>query len=307
MLRDGDKDGLWHLLEGGMRTATILGHVPWIVPFVKPLPGVGEDLKQFRIFGIAQAIRRKKEGSQIRDLFHYLADEDGVEKEPIPFPEIASDGALVVVAGSDTIATVITSLFYYLLANPVTYKRLQAEVDKFFGPGESVTLGFMHEMPYLEACINEALRISPPIVSGSPRSKFEPNSSEGKMLGPYYIPEGTTAILNTLAVQKDPRNFSPSPNSFWPERWLIAQGLEPEPAGFVHNTTGFIPFSFGPGNCVGKPLAMLELRTTILNIMHKVEMKFTASYGRTWEEDLQDYLVVKKGVLPVSCTPRPTK
>lgn len=72
-----------------------------------------------------------------------------------------------------------------------------------------------------------------------------------------YIPEGTTASINIFATQRDPRNFSPSPDLFWPDRWLIAQGLQPAPTGFVHNGTAFIPFSFGPSNCAGKPLAML--------------------------------------------------
>jgi hypothetical protein len=85
------------------------------VPFVKLWPGVGEDFKRSRTFGITRAIRRKKEGSQI-ERFVPLSGE-------------------------------------YLLADPAIYKRLQAEVVKFFGPGESVNLEFMHDMPYLEACM----------------------------------------------------------------------------------------------------------------------------------------------------------
>lgn len=40
------------------------------------------------------------------------------------------------------------------------------------------------EMDYLEACINEALRLSPALPSGSPRAALHPDPSCGKMLGP---------------------------------------------------------------------------------------------------------------------------
>lgn len=60
----------------------------------------------------------------------------------------------------------------------------------------------------------------------------------------------------------------------------------------------------GPSNCVGKPLAMFELRTTTLSIVHGVQMEFAKGYEKTWESDLEDFFVVHKGKLPVLCTAR---
>jgi cytochrome P450 len=36
---------------------------------------------------------------------------------------------LAIIAGSDTASSTISNLFWCLLSNPVTYKRLQAEID----------------------------------------------------------------------------------------------------------------------------------------------------------------------------------
>ena len=92
--------------------------------------------------------------------------------------------------------------------------------------------------------------------------------------------------INTLTLHRDPRNFSPFTDEFWPERWLIAQDSMELPRSvqkteFVHNDAAFIPFSYGeafcfkiggevvdacllragPANCVGKPLAILGRRS----------------------------------------------
>ncbi|KAF9644906.1 cytochrome P450 [Thelephora ganbajun] len=307
MIYEGDPEGLWHLIEAGMRTATLIGHIPWVGRYVKSLPGVGTDLKRFRAFAMQKFLIRKNEGSGHKDLFYHLADEAGIEKQPIPTPVALSDSGLVVVAGSDTTATVLSSLFFYLLRDQKKFERLRAEVDRFYPQGDQITTEHFGEMDYLEACINEALRLSPPVPSGSPRAALHPNPSRGKMLGPYYIPEGNSACINFLAIQRDPKNFYPFPNTFWPDRWLVAKGLIELPVsegGFVHEASAFIPFSFGPGVCVGKPLALLELRMTTANLVRDLDLKFEPGYKETWESDWQDYFVITKGKLPIIATPR---
>lgn len=86
--------------------------------------------------------------------------------------------------GSDTTSTVLASLFFYLLQHPKKFGQLRAEVDRFYPRGEEITVKHFSEMDYLEACINEALRLSPPVPSGSQRAALHPDTSRGKMLGP---------------------------------------------------------------------------------------------------------------------------
>ena len=108
-----------------------------------------------------------------------------------------SDGGLAIVAGSDTIATVLSNLFWFLLCNPAVYERLQAEVDTL---GEDLLNTSRHaQMPYLSAvmCVfrltrmldadaagdrNETLRLLPPLLSGSQRAPAK--GSGGKTVGP---------------------------------------------------------------------------------------------------------------------------
>jgi hypothetical protein len=58
-------------------------------------------------------------------------------------------------------------------------------------------------------------------------------------------------ITDDTIVQRDARYFSPCPETFWPERWL-PEGPELAMARnevFVHDTTAFMPFSFGECSC----------------------------------------------------------
>ena len=65
---------------------------------------------------------------------------------------VTSDAVLAIVAGSDTTATTLANVFFYLMSNPEAYKRLQAEVDKYYPPGEDPLDPKYHtQMTYLDA------------------------------------------------------------------------------------------------------------------------------------------------------------
>jgi cytochrome P450 len=109
-----------------------------------------------------------------------------------------------------------------------------------------------------------------------------------------FVPEGNNAFIHTYSLQRNPRYFSPLPDSFLPERWLSEyrrQTLEPKifnsQQKYIHNTTAFIPFSIGPANCVGKNLAWMEMRMVIRVIVSRFDLKLDPSYNpQKWYEDM---------------------
>ena len=129
-----------------------------------------------------------------------------------------------------------------------------------------------------------------------------------------YIPPETTVNLPFYSLHRDPRNFSPCPDTFWPDRWLIAAGLqkyegppgrsrgegETEFAEFVHNANVAIPFSFGPANCVGKSLAMQEMRTLLCLVTQKLRLRPAQGWDpSTYDGQIREWLVMTKPCLPV--------
>jgi cytochrome P450 len=127
-----------------------------------------------------------------------------------------------------------------------------------------------------------------------------------------FLPEGTAISLHTYTIHRDPRYFSPHPDSFWPDRWLepenrrslgdLTQPYSPiDRSEFVLKKTAFVPFSSGPRNCVGKSLATNEMRAVVSAVVQRFDMEVAPGYDLDeWEGTLADwFLLLKNGDLPV--------
>ena len=97
--------------------------------------------------------------------------------------------------------------------------------------------------------------------------------------------------MNAYSMHTDPHNFSPSPERFLPERWLpksdprsLCHGPE-----YAHNEAAFMPFSIGPMNCVGKALAMQEMRTVMCAIVQRIRLRLARC---TWLKSKIDACVL---------------
>ena len=124
---------------------------------------------------------------------------------------------------------------------------------------------------------------------------------------PRWLPEKTAVTMSPYVLHRDSRYFSPNPNAFWPDRWLQGSQGSKSKTGepFVCDTAAFIPFSYGPANCVGKPLAMLEMRIVVALLIQRFDMRFADGYDASrWEKELGDFFVMVTGDLPVILSPR---
>ena len=109
------------------------------------------------------------------------------------------------------------------------------------------------------------------------------------------LPEGTQVILHTYSIHRDPRNFH-NPDAFLPERWFSTGA----PAG-EHNTAAFFPFSYGPTICVGKNLALMEMRMLLCWVLRR--FRFSKAPGMNleeWEGRILDWFGVRQDPLLVS-------
>jgi cytochrome P450 len=83
--------------------------------------------------------------------------------------ELQTNAGLFIVAGSETTASLLTAVTYFLTLNPDVLSKLNQEVRSSFRSESEITLTSAQALPYLMACLNEALRFYPPLAPAAPR------------------------------------------------------------------------------------------------------------------------------------------
>ena len=89
--------------------------------------------------------------------------------EKLSEPEVVSNSVLLVGGGAETTATCLSSLTYYLCKTPRVQNKLRQELFASFSSSEEITIKATVKLPYLNACIDEALRIFPVASYITPR------------------------------------------------------------------------------------------------------------------------------------------
>ncbi|KAL2045339.1 hypothetical protein N7G274_002422 [Stereocaulon virgatum] len=173
-------------------------------------------------------------------------------------------------AGHDSTSSAICYTFHLLSTNPSARRRLISEHDRVLGPCQdrvssqiSANPHLLNQLPYTLAVVKEALRLYPP--ASSTRSG-EPSHFITDLTGRQLPTDGFLVWSNSYAIHRDP-NLWPDPDRFCPERWLVEKGdrLYPQQGNFR-------PFEFGPRNCIGQELAMLELKLVLVMTIRGFEV-----------------------------------
>ncbi|KAH9029480.1 high nitrogen upregulated cytochrome P450 monooxygenase 2 [Lactarius pseudohatsudake] len=292
-----DIDGIWTLFESGVCISGVTSHIPYVGPILTTMAGQRSPLVRLRAFGKERVLERLRMGANRKDLFYHLSGEELPESERPSPADVAKDGLLAIIAGSDTTSSALTAVLYYLLCNPAAYERLQAEVDGAFPGGEEpLDVTKLSQMEWLNGCINESLRLQPPVPGGSQRRVDKGKGA--KVLGNLIIPEEAQLCLHTYSIHRDPRNFH-TPEAFLPERWLNTA-----PAG-EHNTAAFFPFSYGPTICAGKNLALMEMRMVICWVLQRFQFSEAPGVNyEEWEGRILDWFIVHQDPLLVGVSRR---
>lgn len=265
MMRDGIDHYFFTTTHLNMVLIGIFSRVVWLFPIYKAIPIMNREYHRFQKFIRSTTKRRIDNEPRVPDVFHWILKEYNQTPNPSwqETEDLVGDASLIVVAGSDTTAATLTCLFYHFATHPEVYKTLQKEVDEFFtaevANGDFDT-GVLGRLRYLQACIDESLRLFPPVMSGLQRQ----TPPQGIQIGERFIPGDTIVMTPTYTMCRDPRAF-PRGDEFIPERWTT----QPE---LVRDSTVNVPFSVGRFSCVGKQLGLMEVRRVTVLIARKFDV-----------------------------------
>ena len=172
--------------------------------------------------------------------------EDGPKGRGITKPELLSHMLASVVANSQLTTVALTSSVYFLLHNESAMERLLEEIRGAFSSEEAITVTSTQPLAYLDAVLNEVLRVHHPTPINLPRVV----PREGRTIDGTFVPGNTIVGINLHVIQTSPACWVDG-LSFHPERFLPSSHRHYDTRFDADVKAAYMPFSTGPRNCIG--------------------------------------------------------
>ncbi|KAJ4397850.1 hypothetical protein N0V93_002087 [Gnomoniopsis smithogilvyi] len=236
--------------------------------------------------------RRLERGSNQPDLWNLVQNENNDQQ--LSRGEMHANALIFMLAGTETTATLLTSLIFLLLVNPDKLDALKNEIRSQAIPAQDLTFETLAGFKYLNACIQEGLRVYPPVPVGIPRS-ISSNRDGGQMVCGQWLPSGTRASVHPYAASHLTANFK-DPELFVPERWQGGDAYRNDCRDVSQ------PFSSGPRNCLGQNMAWHEMRMILGTLVSEFDMELCAE-SREWGSNRKAYTTWEKVPLLVRLMP----
>lgn len=174
--------------------------------------------------------------------------------------------------------------FFHLLHARQALEALTREVRAAFTSYEEITPGAAQQLPYLNACMKEALRLFPTSASINGMPVYSP----GAVVGGDYIPRSTTCQFSGFSVARNPRYFR-DPLLYRPQRWLPADHSLYSERYSGDQLDAFMPFSQGPRMCSGKEVAWWQARLVLTKVLWSLDLEMVPGQRVDLEKNLKGW------------------
>jgi cytochrome P450 len=192
-----------------------------------------DNLSQFNRTLVDKRLESKENKNDFLDMLI-----NSYNNKKIDFDDLYDEMATIIATGYESTGSAIQWAIYYLSTN----KNWQEKIS---------------EEKYLDAFIDEVLRMCPPIWI-SERVAIEDVDIDGT-----HLPSGTKVIVSSFAMQRD-KNVFEDPQEFIPERWLTGKKL---------SRGQYFPFLFGKRQCIAREFALMEIRLVLTEITKRFEIE----------------------------------
>ena len=118
----------------------------------------------------------------------------------------------------------------------------------------------------LTMIVNESLRLFPPVTH------MNRSIVRDVTIGGLHFPKDAVVFVPTIALHHDPDLWGDDFIKFKPERF--ADGV----AHAAKHQLAFMPFSFGPRNCVGSNFAQQEAKVVLAMLLQQFHFRLSPHY-----------------------------
>ncbi|KAK7730221.1 hypothetical protein SLS57_001883 [Botryosphaeria dothidea] len=197
--------------------------IPLEFPIIAPIVEffIPQYLKEMRQkhwkHSVDRVNKRVQNGNNEPDIWSFVVSSDDSVNGLTP-GEMHGNAANFMIAGTETTATTLSGLTYFLLKNPEKMKKLVEEIRSL--PLEELNLETLPKLKYMSACVEETLRMYPPL----PIAAWRKAPRGGNIVCGEWVPENARLGISQYSAYHSPKNFK-DPDDFVPERWIPDSGL----------------------------------------------------------------------------------
>ncbi|KAF2809394.1 cytochrome P450 oxidoreductase [Mytilinidion resinicola] len=257
-----DARGMFTSLHSYLKYASRIGVVSEVHPIASKLLaklGSGGMSHMMSFVGAQlqdrqQRLAEKEGGGTDDDFVSRILAQHKADPEKFTFTDVFSTCITNIGAGSDKTSISLSAVMYHLIRNPNMLAELRSELDEKLQPGKTIedfSFQDAQRLPYLQACIKEALSVHP--ATGLPLGGVV-LSGGAEILGVFF-PAGTVIGINTWDAAL-----------YRPERWLINDKQQ------LSRIDGYyLPFGHGSRTCIGKNISLLEMSKLVPVLVYRFD------------------------------------
>lgn len=239
--------------------------LPFFTPSIIPTPFNREYKSSLAAFDqVLESIidERMKQERSNNDLLSILLT--AYRRGTLTRKQVKDEITTFILGGSGTPSLVFTFALSLIGQSRSMQQRLADEAELIL-INENTSLETLDELEYTEKVLKETMRLYPPVwLLG--REATKPVN-----IGEFEFEEGAIAHIVPWTIHRDKQYFD-NPETFNPSRWT--KDLENELP-----STAFMPFAVGSRQCIGKQMAMIELKILLAMAVREYQFEFVPESG----------------------------
>jgi len=218
------------------------------------------------------------------DLLDMLLESEYEDGSKMPREQLIDELLILFAAGHETTANALSFALYFIAKDSEVQERLYTQIQAV--DTEGFTMERLREIPLVQSCINEAMRLYPPAYFID-RKALEDNEIAG-----INLRKGTVVLLSMYELHRH-KAFWDKPDEFVADRFV---GLEPKAYASY-----YYPFGAGPRMCIGNAFATYEMAIAVMELVKRYKIR-----SITKEIEINPMISLKPKEVKLSFTKRLT-